>query len=60
MENAPRSIVAKLLLFSLHNIELVKPEGANCPLPPRLFLRTAPGQPAQIVALCGTTGKGFH
>lgn len=59
MENAPRSTVAKPLLFSLHNTELVKPEGANFPLPPRLFLRMAPGQPALIVALCGTTGKLF-
>jgi hypothetical protein len=51
--------LAKSLLFSLHTTELVKPEGANLPLPPRLFLRTAPGQPALIMALCGTTGKLF-
>lgn len=59
MENSPRSIAANYLLFSLHNTELIQPEGANFPLPPRLFLRTASGQPAVIVALCGTTGRLF-
>jgi hypothetical protein len=59
MKISPRSTVARPLLFSLHNMELVKPEGANFALPPRLFLRTAPGQHALIVALCGVTGKLF-
>ncbi|GAA4389087.1 hypothetical protein [Hymenobacter koreensis] len=59
MENAPRSICPQALLFSLHSTELVKPEGANFPLSPRLFLRTCAGQLTQIVALCGTTGNLF-
>ncbi|RSK38926.1 hypothetical protein [Hymenobacter perfusus] len=59
MENSPRSTPATSLLFSLHNTELVKPEGAGFPLPPRLFLRTPAGQPSSIVALCGTTGQLF-
>ncbi|KAA9325144.1 hypothetical protein F0P96_20825 [Hymenobacter busanensis] len=59
MEYAPCLITPGPLVFSLHNTELVKPEGANFPLPPRLFLRTAPGQPTLIVALCGTTGQLF-
>jgi len=59
MENSPRSTAATHLLFSLHSTELVKSAGANFPLPPRLFLRAAPGQPAAIVALCGTTGQLF-
>ena len=46
-------------LFSLHTTELLRPAAARLPLPPRLFLRTAPGESAQIVALCGTTGKLF-
>ncbi|MGI4741294.1 MAG: hypothetical protein ACRYG7_39515 [Janthinobacterium lividum] len=47
------------LLFSLHTTELVQSAESNFPLPPRLFLRTAPTSPAQIVALCGTTGRSF-
>ncbi|MCB2380393.1 hypothetical protein LGH70_22565 [Hymenobacter sp. BT635] len=59
MENSPRSTPATPLLFSLHNTELVKPARAGFPLPPRLFLRIAAGQPSSIVALCGTTGQLF-
>jgi hypothetical protein len=59
MENAFGLTAPKPLLFSLHNTELVKPLGANFPLPPRLFLYTQPGGPTRIVALCGTTGKLF-
>lgn len=59
MEKSPRSTPASPLLFSLHCTELVKPEGTNFPLPPRLFLRTAADQPSLIVALCGTTGQLF-
>jgi hypothetical protein len=59
MENSPRLPAAHPLLFSLHNTELVKPHGPNFPLPPRLFLRTSPGRPTLIVALCGTTGQLF-
>jgi len=59
MENQPRLSTVNPLLFSLHSTELVKSGGANFPLPPRLFLYTRPGQPTQIVALCGTTGKLF-
>ncbi|RZK98940.1 MAG: hypothetical protein EOO62_25530 [Hymenobacter sp.] len=47
------------LLFGLHTTELVRPADGNFSLPPRLFLRTAPTSPAQIVALCGTTGQRF-
>jgi hypothetical protein len=59
MEKDLCSTRPQALLFSLHSTELVKPEGANFPLPPRLFLRTCAGQPTQIVALCGTTGNLF-
>jgi hypothetical protein len=59
MEQAPYLITTGPLLFSLHKTELVKPVGGSFPLPPRLFLRTVPGQPTLIVALCGTTGQLF-
>ena len=59
MENTPRSATQETLLFSLHHAQLVKPEGANFPLPPRLFLQTRPDAAARIVALCGTTGQRF-
>ncbi|WP_345237920.1 hypothetical protein [Hymenobacter saemangeumensis] len=59
MENAPCSTRPQPLLVSLHSTELVRPEGVNFPLPPRLFLYTQPGRRTQIVALCGTTGKLF-
>lgn len=59
MEKVTCSTRPQSLLFSLHNTELVKSEGANSPLPPRLFLYTQPGQRTQIVALCGSTGKLF-
>ena len=47
-------------LFSLHTTELLRPAAENLSLPPRLFLQTTPGAAAQIVALCGTTGKLFN
>lgn len=53
------SVIQGPLLFSLHTTELVRPAEGNFPLPPRLFLRTAPASPARIVALCGTTGQRF-
>ena len=59
MENTPRSGTQEVLLFSLHHTQLVKPEGANFPLPPRLFLQTRPDADARIIALCDTTGQWF-
>jgi hypothetical protein len=59
MDKSPQNATPEILLFSLHHTELVKPEGANFPLPPRLFLQTRPDAEAQIVALCGTTGQRF-
>ena len=59
MENDLRSASPEVLLFSLHHTQLVKPEGANFPLPPRLFLQTRPNDDARIVALCGSTGQRF-